>query len=96
MMEQSEVYKRNRRWYITDYEVDEEVVLEEVLEHTLPELLEYIECEEEVNCKFYLGEDELNTLIVEVIDKFYSRYSKVVNGIVEDNIGYVVDSKKGR
>ena len=96
MMEQSEVYKHNRRWYITDHEVDEQLVLEEVLEHGLPELLGFIEDEEEINCEFNLGEDELDTLIVEVIDKFYSRYNKVVNDIVEDNLGYVVDSKKGR
>ena len=96
MLEQSEVYSCNRRWYITDYEVDEQLVLEEVLEHGLPELLGFIEDEEEINCKFDLGEDELDTLIVEVIDKFYSRYNKVVNDIVEDNLGYVVESKKRR
>ena len=96
IMEQSEVYKHNRRWYITDYEVDEQLVLEEVLEHGLPELLGFIEDEEEINCKFDLGEDELDTLIVEVIDKFYSRYNKVVNGIVEDNLDYVVEYKKRR
>ena len=94
MMEQSDVYKRNRRWYITDYYVDEEVVLEEVLEDALPELLEYIEREEEINCEFNLGEDELDTLIVEVIDKFYCRYRKAINDIVEYNLDYVVDSKK--
>ena len=96
MMEQSEVYKHNRRWYITDYEVDEQLVLEEVLEHDLPELLEFIEDEEKINCEFHIGEDELDTLIVEVIDKFYSRYNKVVNGIVEDNLDYVVEYKKRR